>query len=424
MTLNAGQKSALNDMMDAKGQHLLMGNAGTGKTHLMNQYTIKLAQKKRRPVVTAPTHKATSVLASKITHPEVACTTIHSLLGLTPREGDNGTFLHRRPNARPIEQTHVVIDEASMLSEELMMWIDKLLYRQTVIFSGDDAQLPPIGEERSRSFDIQSKSTLTEVVRQAAGNPVLEAALICRDHQRTKKDGFDYLRARNSLSQGIYDVDPSKKGSWIRKAFTSDTFKSDPNAFRYLAWTNAVVDNVNKRIQYLIYGDIDTPLAPGEVALNRKRYVYGGVEANTSEEFIIESINPSMAHVSWDQYGGDQSFDIAVWSIVTRCGKTIRMVRDKSAYSQALQYIQRTFKKLDEPVDGWGVYQHLSDFRDSFGHLTSNFAMTVHNSQGSTFGSVFMNVPDIMKRRKSNLMETHQLFYVGMTRPQEMVFCV
>ena len=423
MTLNDGQSTALSEMMKAKGQHLLLGNAGTGKTYLMDRYTQALLEKRKRPIVTAPTHKAASVLSGKITHPSVSCGTIHSLLGLTPREGDNGTFLHRRPNAPPIEHTHIVIDEASMLSQELMMWIDKLLYRQTVIFAGDDAQLPPVNEVRSQSFNIRSQSRLTQVVRQGAGNPVLEAALMCRDYQTTLNDRFDYLEARNQASQGIFNVDATKRASWVKKAFTSDTFKTDPNAFRYLAWTNAVVDNVNSRVQYMIYGEIDTPLAPGEVALNRKRYSFNGVEANTSEEFIIERIAPSSARVSWEQYGGDESFTIETWDVWTRCGKNIRLVRNKSAYDEALRYIQRNFKYLDKPIDGWGSYQHLSDFRDSFGHMTSNFAMTVHNSQGSTFGNVFLDRSDIMKRRKSNLLETHQLFYVAMTRPQEMVFC-
>lgn len=424
MTLNNGQAQALKELTANNRNRILLGNAGSGKTYLMDQFTQRMVANRKKVVVTAPTHKATSVLRGKVKHPDVGCQTIHSLLGLTPREGDNGTVLHRNPRATPVEASVVVVDEASMITQELYDWIERLLYRQKIVFSGDDAQLPPVGEAISPVFAIKDRSILSEPVRQARDNPILSGALLCRDHQKVLKDDFTYLQPQKTGSHGIFSVDSSKKAAWVRKAFLSGDFKSDPNAFRYLAWTNAVVDDVNRRIQYLIYGDIDTPLAPSEVALNRKRFSYNGVEINTSEEVVIERIEPGVVTVDWDQYGGDEQFEIEIWRVVTQCGRVARMVRNQAAYQKALRYIQKVFKQLEIPLGGYGVYQHLSDFRDSFAHMTSNFAMTVHNSQGSTFGSVFVDQADIMKRRRTNLLETHQLFYVAMTRPQNMVFCI
>jgi hypothetical protein len=45
-----------------------------------------------------------------------------------------------------------------------------------LLFSGDPAQLPPVGETVSESFGTKSRSHLDESVRQAADNPIIAAA--------------------------------------------------------------------------------------------------------------------------------------------------------------------------------------------------------------------------------------------------------
>ena len=45
-----------------------------------------------------------------------------------------------------------------------------------MIFVGDPAQLPPVGEVASETFAVENRSHLTTIVRQAAGNPILAAA--------------------------------------------------------------------------------------------------------------------------------------------------------------------------------------------------------------------------------------------------------
>ena len=46
----------------------------------------------------------------------------------------------------------------------------------------------------------------------------------------------------------------------MKKAFTSPEFDADPDSFRYLAWTNSRVRQVNEMIQGWRYGaNIPTP---------------------------------------------------------------------------------------------------------------------------------------------------------------------
>ena len=52
------------------------------------------------------------------------------------------------------------------------------------------------------------------------------------------------------------------------------------------------------------------------------------------------------------------------------------------------------------------------------------YAMTVHTSQGSTFGHAFVDVGDIRRRERSNLLEMQQLLYVAATRPSQALVLV
>jgi exodeoxyribonuclease-5 len=70
----------------------------------------------------------------------------------------------------------IIIDEASMVSEAI--WKDLKQYRVPIIAIGDHGQLPPIGG----NFSLMEKPdyTLTEIQRQAAGNPIIAASVLAR----------------------------------------------------------------------------------------------------------------------------------------------------------------------------------------------------------------------------------------------------
>jgi exodeoxyribonuclease-5 len=66
----------------------------------------------------------------------------------------------------------------------------------------------------------------------------------------------------------------------------------------------------------------------------------------------------------------------------------------------------------------WADYHR---FRERFAVMQGIPALTVHNSQGSTFRNVFIDVPDIRRRMAGNLLECQQLFYTAFTRPTHAV---
>jgi ATP-dependent exoDNAse (exonuclease V) alpha subunit len=199
ISLNDNQAAALAQILAAynagKTRHVLTGNVGTGKTTLMQALVAELMGKDVAICVTAPTHKAVSVLARKLREAKlhgVEAITIHSLLGLKPVPKDGSTIPKREGKSQAGRYQVVVIDEASMVSSDLFDFIEEDLQHHFVLFVGDPAQLPPVGEVETRCFSVPGKSHLSHIVRQAEGNPIIRAAQMIRDRQDTTPDwGLD-----------------------------------------------------------------------------------------------------------------------------------------------------------------------------------------------------------------------------------------
>lgn len=139
------------------------GAAGTGKTHLLNQF-IKLAKHEGKHVsVTATTGLAATHLGGS---------TIHAWSGIGVHDALSDGFVERLSKTRReiIEKTDVlVIDEISMMHDYRLDMVDEIcrLVRRKdepfgciqVVMSGDFFQLPPINRQDSRQggFVVGSK---------------------------------------------------------------------------------------------------------------------------------------------------------------------------------------------------------------------------------------------------------------------------
>ncbi|NER80786.1 MAG: AAA family ATPase, partial [Leptolyngbya sp. SIO1D8] len=185
ITATSDQSKELKVLLDFahgnKSIHGLFGFAGAGKTLLLQAWLKRLrASGYDKPIVfTAPTNKAVSVLQSMVTRwgLNIECLTCAKLLGLRPHI-DTKTGREYFKKAYGEESTIdsysiVVIDEASMVGSAdgkhdglwELLTSEASLYTK-LLFVGDYAQLPPIGEPLSEVFlSIQEPSMLTEVKR-------------------------------------------------------------------------------------------------------------------------------------------------------------------------------------------------------------------------------------------------------------------
>ena len=130
------------------GQNVfLTGSAGSGKTHLLNQYIAYLRAHGVKVAVTASTGIAATHLAGQ---------TIHSWSGLGVKEVITSKDLERIAKKKPVrqrlEQAQVlIIDEISMLSGQNLAGVDQILKHfkgsgeafggVQVVFCGDFFQL-------------------------------------------------------------------------------------------------------------------------------------------------------------------------------------------------------------------------------------------------------------------------------------------
>ena len=428
--LNADQEAALSAIKSAYAHgchYLLTGYAGSGKTTLMQQFARDMRKRRLDIVLTAPTHKAVAVLSRKIAEAglaDVPCRTIHSLLSLKPKPyGDRMVFV-RDKRADPVTADIVVVDECSMVGEDLLKHIKRHLPMAFVLFVGDPAQLPPVGEVASQTFATKKHSHLDTIVRQSAGNPVLDAAHAIRASQGGEAD-WSWCKSQNAPPVGLFRPGPAAD-EWMRKAFTSAEFERDSDSFRYLAWTNRRVAEVNAKVRYWRYGEnIPTPFMPGERAMFRAPlFVDKKIAFNTNEEATVRGIEEGSFSFKFPACDAAPAWtaELATWvvALVSDEGRSlaVHMPRDDHEFEAVVSRVK------DEAIEDKYRWKDLHEFQSSLARLQSIYAMTTHCSQGSTFTNVFLDVPDIRQRERSNLLECQQMFYVAATRPTHALMLV
>lgn len=161
---------------------VLCGYAGTGKTFLIDHAVRKLGLTAGKSAVfVAPTGKAASVLLRSGT----PAGTVHSLIYTREEDievDENGEVISERflrfvkKETIGSEIKLIVVDETSMVSDEVLR--DLLSFGVKCLFSGDPAQLPPVGG--TNTLLTMPCATLTQIVRQEEGNPIVRVASAVR----------------------------------------------------------------------------------------------------------------------------------------------------------------------------------------------------------------------------------------------------
>lgn len=123
---------------------LLIGPAGTGKTSVLQLLLGRPEIVGARVRLLAPTGKARVRLGKETGYPGQAQTVAQLLLG-DRFDPDTGRYF-TNPRAPKIEATTCIVDEASMLTEDMLAAVvDAIPENCRLILVGDPNQLPPIG---------------------------------------------------------------------------------------------------------------------------------------------------------------------------------------------------------------------------------------------------------------------------------------
>ena len=174
-----------------RSAYMLRGYAGTGKTFIMSAIVRVLHSLGREVVLLAPTGRAAKVLALHAGYPAY---TIHKEIYRQDKVGDLNAHFVLGFNKH--KDAVFIVDEASMIANEDSLLatfgtgslLDDLLayvYSSegcSMILVGDNAQLPPVGEEESPALRVDvlrgmglsvTGYQLTTVMRQAEESGVL-----------------------------------------------------------------------------------------------------------------------------------------------------------------------------------------------------------------------------------------------------------
>src|SRR6202161_761264 len=154
----------------------LFGYAGVGKTTLARH----IAEGARGETAFAAfTGKAALVMRSKGC---AGATTIHALIYRAVEDDEGGSPTFKLNHDGPASRAGlIVIDECSMVDAELGR--DLLSFGKPILVLGDPAQLPPV---KGGGFftEAEPDAMLTQIHRQAAGNPIIHMSMQVREGRR------------------------------------------------------------------------------------------------------------------------------------------------------------------------------------------------------------------------------------------------
>jgi len=407
ITLNSCQLAAVDSFVEflfhpAQSELVISGFAGTGKTTLV-KYLIDnldkyeaaakaLGKTKTVPQnvqITATTRKAAHVLAHSLnTEPS----TIHSYLGLVLRNNyDTGeTFLKLAKGAYVKSDTLIFIDEASFMNAELLLKVREMTSTSCkIVFMGDPCQLLQPGTFKSPVFDGKIPTVhLTTIMRNQG--PIQELSAQFRESV-TSSMFKDIITGTSSM---VTHVSGTEFQSLIDAAFLSKDYVADKSA-KVLAWSNTRVNDYNNYIADL--RGITEPFPSGETLItNSPIMIYGKIEASTDSPVKVVSSIPTTMF-------GIDGYEVYLENI----GVIFVPTSQKDAKALMKHYAKEK---------NWKKYFNI---KDTWGDLRQPYASTVHKSQGSTYGQVFIDLSDIGRCNMPS--DTARLLYVASSRPSDQV---
>lgn len=407
----------------------LEGYAGTGKTTLVGVLLRELANS-ARVAVAAPTNKAVGVLRDKIGDGTPAeFRSIHSFLGLRMSEREDGT-MECKPGGAPSlhEYDLAIVDECSMIGDSLFTMVLGAARTCRVLFVGDPAQLPPIDQSSvvprvSPTFDqVQSRVMLSEVVRQAADNPIIALSMRIRLAIETGRAMTTYDMAGALPESAASHVAIAYGGEATIYNWALGALQAGMDA-RIVCFTNAAVDSYNRSLHNALY-DHRTPFAVGERIIVNEQYdearlVGTGPDAltfersmraslYTSEEAMVESIEPAL-HPFYPQV---QAFRVVLYRGEEQGAVFGFVPADRAAFDAEKSRLWQRWRDLKAEetaahASGRGGHE-LRDkrtaasqaailFTKAFLPIRHVYAITAHKSQGSTIDTVIVDYANLAK---------------------------
>ena len=383
----------------------LRGYAGTGKTFCVQEIISRASTSHAKFAFTAPTNKATKVLRAVAGE---ACT-IYALLGLRiDKSGELKQLVAGKEPPDLSEYTAIFIDEGSMISSTLfkLLKVKADIGGIKIVFLGDAAQLPPVGEAESPIWtQVESGASLTTVMRY--DNQILKLATDLRNRM-TDLCPSVVIKSDHSLDEGVWKMAKQDFKRSIYETASQGGF-ADGEQSKVIAWRNVRVEEYNHLIRRAIYGATAElhPYLPGDRIVAAGPCLRGDEPLMTTDEEALVESAVACPHPLAPKY---QAIELQVRT------ETNKVVRLLVIHPDSVTKFENDAQELAHKARQEGrLWKKFWEHKELFHEVKHAYALTAHRSQGSTYQNVWVDYQDILMNR--NRKEAFQCLYVACTRP-------
>lgn len=395
---------------DPREVFVLNGYAGTGKTSVIGA-VIRAMDAVRRPVVVlAPTGRAAKVASSLSSH---TASTIHRRIFRPDFSDPSGHNYFIAPNE--CRDTLFIVDEASLVNDRpgdpnsLLMLLIRYVYSAPgcrLLLMGDEAQLPPVGQEVSTAMNperlretglVPLCHSLDIPVRQEAGSGIILNATIMREclYNPPPNGEFPLIETR-----GFEDV------SIITSAELSDSLADSYSSVGMeetlvITRSNYRANDFNRAIRNMVMF-AEEPIERGDRLVVAKNDYYWG-KKNRAAGLIA---NGEMADVTWvgktEKAYGRYFTDVELQLSDGRIINANIMLRSLMAEGPAIPRaeMERFYNVVLSGYEG-EISEKMKGAMDDpyYNALQAKYAycVTCHKAQGGQWSHVYIDMGGIQR---------------------------
>lgn len=411
---------------------ILRGYAGTGKTTMIKVIADYIAQS-RYVYLMAPTGRAARVLAHKTGY---KATTIHKaiyakacVVSKNVKDIAESEFKFVFPVYKNEHNGNIVaiVDESSMvcsrkIEHELFVYgtgniLEDLLdfirpsFGGKIIFVGDPAQLPPVGESISNALRTDYfkerglkvvVGELTEVIRQKDDSVILKNAMMIRDILEKQQKNYLVFEEKTG------DVENVPSDKFLDK-YLEYRQKSGVHDSVVICYSNKSASRYNKDIRSFLYGG-DVPIRVNDILLiTQNNYRLGrmngefvpvlaiGARTQQSAPIYVQVgserkrivVNINFVQITVPDGNGNPVACMLIEDLLTSDKATISIDENRALYINFCMRNPHLKQGTESFADALMSDIYYNAIRAKYG-----YAVTGHKCQGGEWGKVFVDYTD------------------------------
>lgn len=445
---------------ELRGEILLNAPAGCGKTYLAKYFD----KKYNRVIFLAPTHKAKNILGKDIKRVD----TIHRFFKAKANYRAKDGELKFTFGAASQSNVLIVVDECSMISDEMYTGFKKASENNLVVYLGDDLQLPPINEEefdentkrqlarKSKTFDVYNKFTLTENkrceelvstlmlnrAREACYNNRMPPSIVSKNINHVIND---FVEKKDSVVLAFTNVCVNNYNNIIRSAL----FNEDKDSLKqYYEQEVLIFSGFRSAINVNCKCKCECDISSYHKDNNGNECVphWRNNECNSNDikyyssyRIIIDKLSIVDVDISYEPFECDcydnnynkgvckehkskkGSIKISFYKIVDQNG--VIWYKPIPSYKKKFEAVLKQYNSYcsrKKQSKYWAMYYKFCNEYNA--DLNYSYALTIHKSQGSQWDNVYVDRTNIVNCLSKDQLLKLCCYYTAISRMKTSVY--